>query len=105
MNVIIEASSKTLNRSVRELDIVSGRAVNAMGRMGAKTIEDVINKWDELPKIHQIGYNTVKVIKNAVINFLIENATDEQLQRMCITNKRPKDVIRIKEGTKDVSTT
>lgn len=98
MNVIIEASSETLNRSVRELDIVSGRAVNALGRMGAKTISDIIDKWDQLPNVHQIGVNTVKVIKNAVINFLIENATDEQLQRMCITNKRSKEIIKVDEG-------
>ena len=98
MQVLIEASSETLNQSIRELDITSGRAVNALGRMGAKTIGDIIDKWDQLPNVHQIGVNTVKVIKNAVINFLIENATDEQLQKMCIINKRPKDVIKVDEG-------
>lgn len=97
MNVIIEASSETLNRSVRELDIVSGRAVNALGRMGVKTVGDIIDKWDLLPNVHQIGVTTVKVIKNAVINFLIENATDEQLRRMCIVDKGIKDVLRVEK--------
>lgn len=62
---------------IKELEL-SARSYNVLGRMKCHTIEDVLDKQRELLKQRGCGLNTIKEIKNKIleknIEYLVEKA-------------------------------
>jgi len=81
MKITIKNVEKLSKVSIEELNINDGRSYNVLKRAKLSTIGDIIEKWDRLDKFPQAGAKTIKNIKNAVINYYLENANDDQLCR------------------------
>lgn len=82
MKVKMIVTPEMLQASVKCLNTESARAINAFGRNKIYTVGDLIEKLDELPKYNGMGKLSINKVKNALVNFVIENSTDEQLRQM-----------------------
>lgn len=58
-----------LSQDIMILDL-SPRCYNALKRSAINTIEDVINKWDNLSGIRKVGVNSVIEIKDKMTTYL-----------------------------------
>lgn len=92
INLKIVTSNSLLQNDVKELKIDGGRANNIIGRMGIKTIDELFARLNEVEKFPGAGKTTVNIFKTAIINYVIENSTYEQLRQMklSITTKTGK---------------
>ena len=82
MKIRMIVTPEMLQANIKCLNTESTRATNVFGRNNILTIGDLIDKLDELPKYHGMGQLSIKKIKNALVNFIIENSSDEQLRQM-----------------------
>ena len=68
----------TENESIDVLEL-SNRSANGLKRAGITKIGEVIDKWDDIPKLHGMGVTSIKDIGDKIMNLVIKEMTDEQL--------------------------
>ena len=68
----------TENESIDVLEL-SNRSANGLKRAGIKTIGEVIDKWDDIPKMYGMGVTSIKDIGNKIMDLVIKEMTNEQL--------------------------
>lgn len=79
MMITIKGNDEFFKTPTSELNIDDGRARNTLLRMRYKTIGDVIDNWDRLNNVNGAGVKTIRIIKNAVINYYLETASESKL--------------------------
>lgn len=84
LQIHLVTSEKMLQTDVRCLKIEKTRVYNVLGRLGIKTIGEAVDSLTKIEKAKGAGKDTIKTLKNAIINYVIENSTDEELRKMTI---------------------
>lgn len=86
MKFTVFCGPEFVNAPVAQLDI-STRAANAFGRSGIRTIGQLIERWDELGNIKNLGDKTVKEIRAALFAANLDRIwdNDELLSRFAET--------------------
>ncbi|MCR5789189.1 MAG: hypothetical protein K6G83_04800 [Lachnospiraceae bacterium] len=68
---------------LREIPIscleLSNRSANALYRTNCTNVGDIIDKWHDLTEIRGLGDNSIKEIKNAVVEESLSLMTKEQV--------------------------
>lgn len=71
-----------IEKNVYEMDIdvlgLSERAMNALKRNKIKTIEDILDRQEELPKFKSVGKKTATEIKNKIWHYQLEKTVEER---------------------------
>ncbi len=79
MNVELFVTKELRETPLEGMDF-SNRSRNALMRMECKTIGDVIDQWNRLPRIRGLGSGSIKEIKNAVVEESLEYLSDRQIR-------------------------
>lgn len=61
--------TKKLNNTDVNILPLNPRAENALKREDILTLKDLFERWEDLPKIRNLGVGTVKLIKKAVYEY------------------------------------
>jgi len=78
MNIQLRLTDAIKESYIEEMNL-KGKAANYLLRKGIRTINDLINHWDELGTEKGIGKETVSSIKNGMINLMIRKLPEEEL--------------------------
>lgn len=66
----------TMNKSIDMLEL-DQRAFNGLMRAGYDTIGKVVDNWEDLGKIRNLGKKSVSNIKSAIFGYNIQNLDDQ----------------------------
>lgn len=78
MLVKFAMKKSTQNQDIEVLEL-SKRSSNGLKRAGIKTIGEIINKWNEIPRLRGMGTTSVKEISNKILDLAISEMNDKQL--------------------------
>ena len=78
-------TEEILNKSIDCLGELSIRSQNCLKRAQYDTIGDIIEHWDDLPKIRNFGSKSVKEVRSAIFNYNVERLNEKDLKRFVET--------------------
>lgn len=79
INVELLADKAFLEISLDRIEMPQ-RCQNAVKRMGYETIGDVVDNWNALSKIRNMGQNSVNALRNAIIDEMLTHMSEEQIR-------------------------
>lgn len=77
MNVIIKFRESVANKSIEVMEMKT-RTYHVLQRAGCQTIKDVIEKFDELPKVRGCGVNVMNELKNELLVLWLDDKLTQQ---------------------------
>ena len=79
MNYVILLTKAMKKTEIETLEL-SNRTKNCMMRAGIKTVGEVVKRWDKIGSIRGMGETSIKELGNKIMNFSLENLSDEKLR-------------------------
>ena len=104
MNIQLRLTDEIKASFVEEMSL-SGKAMNYLHRKGIFTINDLVDNWDNIGQEKGIGEGTINLIKNGMINLMIQKLPDNELIewfKYLIENNEPEKLKGIIEGFAEV---
>ena len=104
MNIQLRLTDEIKASFVEEMNL-SGKAMNYLHRKGIFTISDLVDNWDNIGQEKGIGEGTINLIKNGMINLMIQKLPDNELIKWfkyLIENNEPKELKGIIKGFAEV---